>query len=960
MQTTKMPQALRRGHRALHSSLAWLLSFQLVHAALPLSKKPVLLPNPALGRLDPVLQGIVLVRFRSDHVSPRLQTIPPLPLTNLRVEPLLRWEQSLHAGVQRSPLSLTQRSTALQAEEALLRTFVLEYAEPWEPEYVCKLLQSRCPAVEYAEPYVLATPFFTPNDPLLPRQQLLWTINAFAAWDLGQGDSAVVIGIVDTGVRFTHEDLIGSLWFNRAEIPNNGVDDDGNGYVDDYLGYNFTAAEDGRSPGDPRNITEGHGTGVAGIAAATVNNAKGLAGVGFRCRFFPLKASPEGVPAIYYGYQGILYCALMGFAVANCSWGSLTYSCTQQTIITYALARGTLVVAAAGNSPVSTRTWYPAGYPGVLGVGNTYPNDMLHPLSARGLGTQVLAPGESAWTTGNDADNAYTTFGGTSGAAPIVSAAAALLHALRPGLSPMQVMALIARTADPVGDANPELAPLLPGRLNLWKALASPPEEAPGLVLPELVVRTADGQERRRWRRGDTLWLWVRAQNVLGSGFAVTCRLTRAADTGEALQLLDTSVTIPVLQAQTVVELGPFRARVLRSGTDPLLLRAECHDSGGIYRQSLFLPLTPTPDVATFASAAAAVSLSDDGALGFSDYPANTRGIGFRYREFCGLLYSGGLFAADSLRGRAVGSTPSGFTRDRDFTVLKPFLEPEQRSNLLSDAQAPSERRVGLLVRHDVLGFDAESSGVVRMLVTAWNVSGMVLSGVSLGFLMDWDLGRAGRGDRARFFPEARLPDIELPHGAEVIEHPGMPSVGACVVALTPRAEIQCAGFSTRVLYDGDGFSPAEKIRFLTSGTSVQEPDTGDVALIVGVRFTEAWLPEQPRQFLLCFGAAPSSSALAEHFHECVRYARELSVAVSPPVSLPRLRVQDGLLQAEVPHEGLWRIELWDLLGGLLWYGERWLPAGSCSFGLPTLSTGVVLLRLRSGQSFWQQLLLVP
>jgi len=942
-----------------HTYLLGLLGFQLAHAAIPLARKAVLFPNPSIGRLDPVLQGVVLVRFRNDHVSIRLQNTPPLPLRSIRAEPLLRWEQSLHSGVQRSPLSTAQRSAALQAEEPLLRTFVLEYAEPWEPEYVCKFLQTRCPAVEYAEPYTLATPFFTPNDPLLPRQQLLWTINAFAAWDIGQGDSTVVVGIVDTGVRFTHEDLAGSLWFNRAEIPGNGIDDDGNGYVDDYLGYNFTAAEDQTSPGDPRNFTEGHGTGVAGIAAATLNNGRGIAGIGFRCRFFPVKAAPEGVPAIYYGYQGILYCALMGFAVVNCSWGSQTFSCTNQAVVAYALARGTLVVAAAGNSPVSTTTWYPAGYPGVLGVGNTYPNDALHPLSARGLGTQVLAPGEGAWTTGNDGDSSYTTFGGTSGAAPIVSAAAALVRALHPELSPLQAAALIARTADPVEAANPDWASLLPGRLNLWKLLASPPEEAPGLTLPELVVRTPDGRERRRWRLGDTLWLWIRAQNVLGTGSAVTCRLIRAVDTAETLQLLDSTVTVPLIEADAAVELGPFRARVRRAGTDPILLCAECSDSSSIYWQRLFLPLTPTPDVATFTSAVAALSIADDGALGFSDYPNNTHGIGFRYRDFCGLLYSGGLFAADSLRGKAVGSTPSGFAREHDFTVLKPFLEPEEHSNLLSDAQAPPERRIGLLLRQDILGFDAESSGVIRMLVSAWNLSGITLHGVSIGFLMDWDLGRGGRGDRARFFPEARLPDLDLPHGAEVVEHPGLPSVGGCVVALTQAAEVQCAGLSTRFLYDGDGFSAAEKIRLLTSGTSVQEPDTGDVALVVGVRFPEAWHPEQVRQFVLCFGAAQNSSELAERFRECVRYAKTLTIASSPPRDLPRVTVQDGVLRGELPHEGLWRIELWDLLGRLLWYGERWLPAGSFAAALPALPVGVVLVRLRSGHSSWQQLVTV-
>ncbi len=921
-------------------------------AAIPLCTKPVLFPSPADGRRDPVLQGVVLVRFRADHIVLSTQTPPPLPIKFLRAEPLLRWEQSLHANVQRSSVRPMQLPKALAAEEPLLRTFILEYAEPWQPEYVCKLLQTRCPAVEVAEPYVIAHPLFTPNDPLLQRQQLLWTINAFNGWDLSRGDTTVVIGIVDTGTLITHEDLAGSLWTNWAEIPDNGIDDDGNGYVDDYRGYNFAASSDGTAPGDPRNQGEGHGTSVAGIAAATVNNGIGIAGVGFRCRFFPIKAAPDGVPAIYYGYQGILYCALMGFAVVNCSWGSRTASCINQSVVNYALARGTVVVAGAGNTPEITTAWYPAGYPGVIGVGNTYPNDQLQPQSGRGIGATVLAPGEGAWTTQND--GGYGTFGGASAATPIVSAAVALLRSLRPGLEPLQILALVRRTADDVSAANPDIAPLLPGRLNLWSLLAAEPEEAPGLVLPELRVRTADGRERRRWFPGDTLYLWLSATNVLGSASAVSCRLTIAHDPMTAMELLDTVAALPFVPV-AAVEFGPFRCVVRLASEEPVLVRAELRDSSGVYRDVLFTTLLPTVSFATFANAVTSVSLADDGALGFADYPQNTHGLGFRYREWCGLLYGGGLFATDSLRWRAISAAPSGFWRDRDFTVLKPFAEPEPERNLISDASAPAGYRIGLVVQHTVLGFAAESSGVLRVLVTAWNAAGIPLEDVALGYLMDWDAGSSGRGDRARYCAEATVPDSPLPHGAEVVEHPGAPSVGAAVVALTPAAEPQCAGFNiATLLYDSDGFSVAEKIRLLSSGTAVQYADTGDVGLVVGVRFRGLWLPEEKRQFLLCFGAAESTAALAAELRECIRYGQTLNVQQLPSDSV-QLLPAEGALAVDLPAAGEWTFELWDLLGRLLWRERRTLSAGRTLFELPPLPAGLFVVRLCSARRCWHQ-----
>lgn len=923
-------------------------------ARISLGTKPILLPDPQIGRLDPVLQGIVMVRFRPEHVGLSQSSIPPLPLKNARAEPLLPWGQSLHAAAPfgRRPQQL---SAALQAEKALLRTFLLEYSESWPPEEVCKVLLNRCPAVEIAEPYTLNTPLFTPNDPLVARQQLLWVINAFTAWDIGQGDSSVVIGIVDTGVLYTHEDLIGSLWYNRGEIPDNGIDDDGNGYVDDYLGYNFAWSDDGTPPGDPRNRGEGHGTGVAGIAAATVNNGRGIAGVAFRCRLFPLKAAPDGVPALYYAYQGVLYCALMGFAVVNCSWGNRTYSCINQSVVDYARARGTLVVAAAGNTPEATTAWYPAGYPGVLGVGNTDVDDRLHPLSARGIGTTLLAPGEGAWTTSNE--GGYTTFGGTSAAAPIVSGAAALLRSLHPQLDPLQTMSLLRRACDEVSNANGELAPWLPGRLNLWAALASPPLEAPGFVLPELQVLTADGRPRRRWSIGDTLWLRLQLSNVLGPGSGITCHLRTVSDT--ALLLLDTLSVLPSVAATSPAVVGPFRALVRTHSTTPTLLRVEFRDSSSTYRDVLFVTLVPTPAAITFANATTTFSIADDGALGFADYPQNTQGVGFRYRNACNLLYSGGLFAVELSSGRSVSAAPSGLTRDRDFAVLKPFAEPLEEQNVLSDANALPGNRIGLLIQQHFLGFPTESSAVARLLVTAWNISGLPRSEVAIGYLMDWDAGEGGRGDRVRFFPEAQLPEIPLPHGAELIEHSGSPAVGACIVSLDTAAEIACSGIPTALLFDADGFSTSEKASVLSSGTAMQYADSGDVALVVGLRFRGLWHPDQPRHFLLCFGAADTTAHLAEQLRECVRYAQTLSTMSA---GLAPIRVElsyiDGCLVGRVPVADVWTIEVWDLLGRRLWYERRHLPASTVRIPLPAPPAGVLLVRLTAAHTTWQQLVI--
>lgn len=948
-----MPKAIWLTAVLLHAGVV--VGATLTVSSIPLAQKPVLQPDPAYGRSGPVLWGVLLVRFRPEHTPWQLLGMETLPVQVLRVEPLLPPQLWQFLQTRSTPQNAARRAAIAAAAEPLLRTVVLEYADPLPPEQVAQRLRKGCPAVEVAEPYPIALPCQEPNDPLLPRQQLLRTIAALQAWELSQGDSTVVIGIVDTGVFPTHEDLQGSLHYNRGEIPFNGIDDDGNGYVDDFFGYNFTAAEDGTSPGDPYNPGEGHGTAVAGIAAATTNNGIGIAGIGYRCRFFPVKASPVGVPAIYYGYQGILYCAAMGFAVINCSWGSPTYSCIQQSVIDFALASGSLVVAAAGNTPVATSAWYPAGYAGVLGVGNTTPEDRLLPYSARGLGVGILAPGEGAWTTDNG--GGYTTFGGTSAAAPVVAGAAALLRAYRRELGPLQVLALLRRTAEDIGAENPEDADALPGRLNLWMALASDPLEMPGLVLPQLVVTNAAGTPLQRWSTGDTLWLWVQVRNVLGSGSALQARLRAAAGAADAIELLDTLRELPLLPANSTSWIGPFRALPRYQTTEPLLLRLECRDSTGWYRDALFVRFVPVPNFTTFSNAVAQFSIADDGALGFADFPDNTLGIGFRYRDACGLLYSGGLFAGSG--SRIVSAAPSLFGRDSDFAVLKPFAPPDATHNVLSDANAPEFHRIGLRLEQRFLGFIAESSAVARLLITLENASASTLPDLGAAYFMDWDLGTGGRANSARLFTEALQPEIALPHCAEVIEREGYPSVGACVVALDTPAAPQCAGLAAGVFY-GDA-DRVQKQRLLTAGTTVQPTDSGDVALVAGMRFTGELHPGQRRRFLLCFGAAESSAALSALFHQCIADARALAVEALPAAPVLLRWQPPGILTGMLPQPGEWRLELWDILGrALLTATLTVAPDGRFQLPLPSLPAGIYAVQLSHHRSRFRTVLALP
>ncbi|MFN7015398.1 MAG: S8 family serine peptidase, partial [Bacteroidia bacterium] len=245
-----------------------------------------------------------------------------------------------------------------------------------------KLLQSEM--FEYVEPFYLPELCFQPNDQMLQLQYALPLIKAFDAWNIHQGDTNVVIGITDTGIDLNHPDLLPNIKINYAD-PINGIDDDGDGYTDNYYGWNT---------GDNNHIvssTSHHGVHVAGISSAVVNNGIGIAGSGFKCKFLPVKiADSNGM--LTGAYDGIVYAADKGCTVINCSWGSPEFSRFAQDIINYAtLNKNSLVIAAAGNNNNDIK-FYPAAYDYVLSVAATSYDDSKWSNSSFGYYVDISAP----------------------------------------------------------------------------------------------------------------------------------------------------------------------------------------------------------------------------------------------------------------------------------------------------------------------------------------------------------------------------------------------------------------------------------------------------------------------------------------------------------------------------------------------------------------------------------------
>ncbi|MBB1420604.1 S8 family serine peptidase [Pseudoalteromonas sp. SG43-7] len=330
-----------------------------------------------------------------------------------------------------------------------------------------KLLQTHA-AVEYVEPDYRVSIATAPNDPDFSK---LWglhnegqsggtadaDIDALEAWSITTGGKDVVVGVIDTGVDHSHSDLTANMWINPNEIAGDGIDNDGNGYIDDVHGINAIT-----NVGDPMD-DQGHGTHVSGTIGAAGNNNNGVVGVNHEaaivgCKFLDASGSGSTSDAIKcIDYMVSLKNAGVNVRVLNNSWGGGGFSQALADAITASEQADILFVAAAGNDAVDNdqNPHYPSNYEheSVLSVASTDRNDNMSDFSQWGLTSVDLgAPGSAILST--VPGNGYATYSGTSMATPHVAGVAALVLSLNPDLSTSELKQLLMDS----GDDNAQLA----------------------------------------------------------------------------------------------------------------------------------------------------------------------------------------------------------------------------------------------------------------------------------------------------------------------------------------------------------------------------------------------------------------------------------------------------------------------------------------------------------------------
>jgi subtilisin family serine protease len=374
-----------------------------------------------------------------------------------------------------------------------------------------------CFDVVYAEPNWIVYPCGIPNDANFSIQWHLHNtgqvflnylghncsgtpdadIDGPEAWDLETGSRDVVIAIADSGIDYTHPDLAANIWNNTDEIPNNGIDDDGNGYIDDIRGWDFYY--------DNNNVTDGngHGTMCAGVAGAVGDNEIWGAGVAWNCKIMPVRIANE----LWYSSNsvagpGIRYAADNGADIISMSFG-FPYSTFMLDALNYAYGKGVFLCAAAGNAN-NPNEFYPAAYDNVTAVAATdqydtrvTPNDFPGGWGSNyGDWVEIAAPGNIIFTTMptyhvyfNDlgANQNFDWGCGTSFASPMVAGVAALLLSVNSSLSPDEIKSLLCENVDPYNSTEY----IGTGRLNAQKALIVAIPQPPN---PPAIDGTANGK----------------------------------------------------------------------------------------------------------------------------------------------------------------------------------------------------------------------------------------------------------------------------------------------------------------------------------------------------------------------------------------------------------------------------------------------------------------------------------
>ncbi len=442
---------------------------------------------------------------------------------------------------------------------------------------------------EYVEPWFIYKMDIVPNDPLISNQWHLPKIQAFNAWDITKADN-IVVAAIDGGVAWDHPDLGGIIWNNLGEDANgngktlifngstwqfdpgdlNNADNDGNGFIDDLIGWDFYGNDNNPKP-NPCNATyDDHGTHVSGIMAAWTNNNVGVAGEAWNAKAMALQTGACGY--IYNAINGTYYAANKGAHITNHSYGGPNYNNSARNALLYARSMGANNYAAAGNegADVGSSPRYPCCYnDATICVAATNQNDQKPSWSNYGSCVDVSAPGDPVYSTAwNSTSNSfiYAAYSGTSMASPSAAGVGAMIKAANSSLSVDEVDSILICSTDNIDALNPSYAGKLgSGRVNMFKAVRM--AKFAGVSILKIRVDDSNYNNNQRAEVGEQVKLFLTISNPRCYRDASNVSLQLINDDPN-INVVDGDINVSNLNMGQILEPSDF-FEVSVSGTEP-------------------------------------------------------------------------------------------------------------------------------------------------------------------------------------------------------------------------------------------------------------------------------------------------------------------------------------------------------------------------------------------------------
>jgi len=868
-----------------------------------------------------------------------------------------------------SPFSIQSLARALPAVEdanpfGLDRIWSLKFQTNVDVGPIIEALKE-APQVEYAEPRNLRRPDRrnaggpqsfdgldeVPNDPSYSIQWALPKIQAAQAWDYTHGSSDVAVAIVDLGTQLDHPDLDANIWENTAELTGViGGDDDGNGWVDDFYGWDFMDSDGypDPSPGDS------HGTHTAGSASAVTNNGVGIAGVGWSCKIMAVRAGQGSL--IYYGIEGINYASLTGAQVISCSWGGPGNSQYEQDVINDATARGSLVVAAAGNE-YSSAPHYPAAYDNVLAIAATNQVDQKSSYSNYGTWVDCCAPGDAIYST---VPGGYGAMSGTSMSCPHAAGLAGLVFALHDTWTPAQVSSQILSTSDNIDALNPLYAGLLgEGRINAYRAVT---ENNPFVVVTDQGYQDGDGDGVIE--PGESVDFWVELTNLLNAVNGVQAVIS-SADPYVTLTQTEASFGDLGTGVSASNQATPFSFTVSPSapGSHQINIGLLITGSGG-YSTREYVFFTIMPIYGDHDCGSVVLTVTNFGSLGFQDYVGGlTLGSGFQYPAgTASALYLGSVLVGVSSSQVSDNCYGNDTYNRYDFRnvqggelVIQPGSIADQEGFTIYNDN-PSVPPVGVEVTQQSYSWaDTPYDDFVVLRYDVVNTNATALNDLYVGVYLDWDVGAYSQNTAG----------WDADSAVGWMKNATSPYYGLCLLS-HPAASYRAVQNDTYI-YNPAIFSDAVKYQFMTEGFIVTQssgPNDWSVMLSAGP-FTVESGQNQTVAFAMLGGDDPSD--LQQNVGSARLQWNNINVS-APPVQDPSMPAAFALQKAypnpfnpqttirfSLPAPAPVRLEIYDLSGKLVaTLLNGWQPAGNHQaqfVAAENLASGIYLAKLTAGSA---------